>query len=184
MYSHSAANRAIGARYRDFSELPGSRGIMPRRRRGRQRSESGLALSIQKTKGPGYTPRPSGWSNGRCQTGDRGPRRERPPVGVWRQRSRPHPALPGLVAGRRGSASRRQPIVPAPSLRRSDLRQRPARSQFRPSNSTAGIRQFPKLQGVDRIPLELPSSIVFPRSSVGSGILPDLQRRPGEFAGG
>src|SRR5580692_2466013 len=30
------------------------------------------------------------------------------------------------------------------------------------SNSTAGIRQFPKLQGVDRVPLELPSSIVLP----------------------
>jgi NAD(P)-dependent dehydrogenase (short-subunit alcohol dehydrogenase family) len=30
---------------------------------------------------------------------------------------------------------------------------------------------------VDRVPLELPSSIVFPRSLVGCGILPDLQRR-------
>src|SRR5271169_6580068 len=45
------------------------------------------------------------------------------------------------------------------------------------SNSTAGIRQFPKLKGVDRVPLELSSSIVFPRSLVGSGNLPDLRRR-------
>jgi hypothetical protein len=30
------------------------------------------------------------------------------------------------------------------------------------SNSIAGIRQFPKLKEVDRVLLELPSSIVFP----------------------
>src|SRR6516162_4548152 len=52
------------------------------------------------------------------------------------------------------------------SCTRSRTRDRSVPTSRAASNSTAGIRQFPKLKGVEKVLLELPSSIVFPRSSV------------------
>ena len=79
---------------------------------------------------------------------------------------------------RRSSVPTKPNCLPHGRDRRNAL---PARRTRRISMSRLPHRehQSRSVKGVARVPLELPSSIVFPRSSVGSGTLPPPDERGG-----